>query len=574
MGRTESGTVLGTVGYMAPEQVRGEPADQRSDVFAFGSILYEMISGRRAFHALTAAETMTAILLAPIHPHSLCLNPVMSTSSSLERIVRHCIEKGPARVATSRYRTISRSTWSRCRESPRRRRRPRRFPVTRNARRLLLPAAILSILAALGAGLVVGKRLARTSPPSYQQVTYHRGVLTTARFAPDGQTIVYSASWAGEPTQVYLQRAASPDAQPVGLPDATLLAVSPQGEMALALNCRYAGRSGLCRGTLARAPLTGGAPRELLNDVQDADWTPDGSNLLIVHDAAGSSRIEFPPGKVLYETSGHVSHPRFSPKGDAIAFFDHALPGDDRGSVAVLDLAGRKRMLSTGWESVRSLAWSPSGDEIWFSASGRGPMLGLHAVSLSGRERVLALAPGAIQVHDLSRDGRALVTRDTFEFSALALAPGAARERDITWLEWSIPRDISPDGRTVLFEEQAAPVGGTYAVCLRKTDGSPPVRLGEGYAMALSPDGKWALSRLPVAKQPFTLLPTGAGEPRKILIEGFDDFRRALFTPDGREIVFPEQARPGARPVLSREHRGGKSPSVHAGGAGPLRDLP
>jgi hypothetical protein len=192
----------------------------------------------------------------------------------------------------------------------------------------------------------------------------------------------------------------------VGLPDATLLAVSPQGEMALALNCRYAGRSGLCRGTLARAPLTGGAPRELLADVQDADWTPDGSNLLIVHDAVGSSRIEFPPGKVLYETAGHVSHPRFSPKGDAIAFFDHALPGDDRGSVAVLDLAGRKRMLSTGWESVRSLAWSPSGDEIWFSASGRGPMLGLHAVSLSGRERVLALAPGAIGCATCRETGR------------------------------------------------------------------------------------------------------------------------------------------------------------------------
>jgi eukaryotic-like serine/threonine-protein kinase len=339
----------------------------------------------------------------------------------------------------------------------------------------------------------------------------------------------------------------------VGPPGASLLAVSPSGEMALALKCRFSGRTGLCKGTLARMALTGGSPREVLEDVQQADWAPDGGNLVVVRDAGGMSRIEFPPGKVLYETHGHVSYPRFSPKGDAIAFFDHDLPGDDRGSVAVLDLAGKKRTLSTGWESVHGLAWSPSGDEIWFSASSAGPMLALRAATLSGETRLLAQAPGEVRFHDVSRDGRALVGRDSFEFSTFALGPGETRERDISWLEWSVPRDLSRDGKTVLLEEQAAPVGVNYAVCLRKTDGSPLVRLGDGTAVALSPDGKWALSRLPAPKQPFVLLPTGAGEPRKIAYDGFDDFRRAVFFPDSREILFA--SRRGQEPI--RLYRGG-----------------
>jgi eukaryotic-like serine/threonine-protein kinase len=331
--------------------------------------------------------------------------------------------------------------------------------------------------------------------------------------------------------------------------------------MALALDCRPSGRTGLCRGTLARAPLTGSSPREILHDVLQADWTPDGSDLAVVLDVAGASRLEFPPGKVLYETQGHVSYPRFSPKGDLIAFFDHPLPGDDRGSLALIDLAGKRRTLTSVWESVHGLAWSPAGDEIWITASASGPMLALYGVTLSGKQRVIAQAPGAIRLQDTSREGRALVTRDSLQVSTFALAPGAARERDLSWLEWSTARYLSPDGKVLLFEEQSAPVGTNYAVCVRQTDGSPVVRLGEGQAIALSPDGKWALSRLPVAKQPYVRLPTGAGQPRPIAFDGFENYGRAVFLPDGREILF--MSRRGKEPL--RLFRG----SVEGGKARP-----
>ncbi len=554
---TEPGVVLGTLGYMSPEQVRGQTVDARSDIFSFGAVLYEMLAGRRAFTGDSAADTLSAILMT--EPPDLAAAG-RDTPPAVERIVSHCLEKNPGERFQS-ARDIAFDLESLSGISAPQAAIVAPAPGPARARRLLLAAAILSILSALGAGLLLGKRLARSSPPSYRQVTFRRGELSSARFAPDGQTIVYSAAWGGEPFQLYLKRPDSPDAQPVGPPGASLLAVSPSGEMALALNCQFAGRSGLCKGTLARAPLTGGSPREVLENVQQADWTPEGSDLVIVHDTGGVSRIEFPPGKVLYEARGHVSYPRFSPKGDAIAFFDHDLAGDDRGSVAVLDLTGKKRTLSTGWESVHGLAWSPSGDEIWFSASSSGSILALRAVTLSGKQRLIAQAPGPVRFHDVSRDGRALVERDSTQFIAFALAPGATRERDISWLEWSIPRDISPDGKTVLFEEQAAPVGRNYAVCLRKTDGSPLVRLGEGVAQTLSPDGKWALARLPAAKQPFVLLPTGAGEPRKITYEGIDDYRRAIFMPDSREIIFA--SRRGQEPV--RFFRG----SVEGGKARP-----
>ena len=430
--------------------------------------------------------------------------------------------------------------------------------------------AVLAALFGAAGGLLVGRRLRQTPPPAYQQISFNRGSISTARFAPDGQTILYSAAWGGDPLQVFLKRPESPDAVALGPPGAALLGVSPSGEAAIALGCRFAGRLALCTGTLARAPLAGGSPRAVLESVQQADWAPDGSALAVVRDQDGRNRLEFPPGRVLYETNGHISDPRFSPAGDRIAFFDHPAAGDMKGAVAVVDLSGKmKTLVPVAVRGVWSLAWSPSGKEIWFSAGKTGPAA-IYGVTLSGEERLVAQAPGHLRIHDVSRDERALVSRTLFEQSCFALAPGEAREREMTWLGWSPPRYLSEDGKTLLFDEEAMPAGANYATCLRRTDGSPVLRLGEGVAIALSPDGRWALSRLPPGDRGYTLLPTGAGEARSLVYSGVDDYRRAAFLPDGSGILFEGRRRGEPVRFFRGSLEGGAPQPVTPPAAGPF----
>ena len=341
--------------------------------------------------------------------------------------------------------------------------------------------------------------------------------------------------------QGFLKRPESPDSVPFGPPGAAVLAVSSSGEVALALDCRKT-LFRRCRGTLAKIPLAGGSPRELSENILQADWSPDGSTLAVVREVQNKNRLESPPGKVLYETTGYVSEPRFSPGGDAIAFFDHPIAGNGLGLVAVVDLSGKKRTLTAVLEAAGGIAWSPSGDEIWFSANVGDSIIAIHAVTLSGKRRLIARAPVSLRIHDVFRDGRALVSEDTVEQRIFALASGETRERDLSWLTLSIPTSLSRDGRTLLLTEQD-PV---YQACLRRTDGSPVVRLGDGLAYSLSPDGKWALVRrfpkigevAPTLPCAYVLIPTGVGEPRRIAYEGIDECSGAEFLPDGREVLF------------------------------------
>jgi Tol biopolymer transport system component len=315
-----------------------------------------------------------------------------------------------------------------------------------------------------------------------------------------------------------------------------LLAVSSSGEMALELRPKNVDFSWV--GTLAQAPLAGGAPRELLEGVQWADWSSDGKSLAIVRDYGGKNRLEFPIGKSLYETAGFISHPRVSASGDRVAFLDHPLQGDDGGSVAVVDGAGKKETLSQGWASIYGLSWAPGDREIWFTAAHSGGNRSLHAVSLAGHERLLAKAPGALTLQDVAPDGRVLLNRDQTRLGVLALAPGETKERDLSWLDWSLVRGLSADGKTLLFDESGQGGGPNYSIYVRKTDGSPAVRLGEGAAFALSPDGKGVVAQPPgpVPRQ-LVLLPTGVGEPKRLTGDAINH-NFAKFFPDGRRIVF------------------------------------
>jgi DNA-binding winged helix-turn-helix (wHTH) protein/Tol biopolymer transport system component len=404
-------------------------------------------------------------------------------------------------------------------------------------RALLILLAIVVSAVLLGLGVLLGHRTARLQPPDFQRLTVQHGTVYSARFAPDGHSVIYAASWDGAPVEIFSTDLKSTGTRKMELPATDLLAVSSSGEMAVlqAVDPRF---MLTMRGTLAQVPLTGGSPRQIAEKVEWADWAPDGKTLAIVRDMGSKRRLEFPLGHVLYETAGWIGHPRISPKGDKIAFLDHPTLDDDQGVVSFVDLAGHKTVLSTGWESEEGLAWSPDGTELWFSATEAGLERRIYAVDLSGHQRLAYRALGGVTLQDIAPDGRVLLTRDENRAGMMGLAPGATKEQDLSWLDWSLPVDLSRDGNTLLFDEQGEQSGPTYTAALRDMRGSPPIPLGEGMAGDLSPDGKWAATV--VSYTQILLLPTGAGTLKRIERGGIQQYGHQIhWMPDGKQIVFP-----------------------------------
>jgi eukaryotic-like serine/threonine-protein kinase len=531
---TTPGTLLGTVGYMAPEQVRGQSADARSDLFAVGAVLYEMLSGQRAFRGESTVETLSAILRED--PPDLSFTG-RALPPALERIVRHCLEKNPEeRFQSARDLAFDLQALSDV-SSPAT---PLHVP-SRSSRRLLTwAAAALAVVATVALGFIAGRRSAAPTIPVFHQLTFQRGRIDAARLAPDGHTIVYSARWSGSPSLVFTTRPESPESRSFDLQGAWLLAASRQGELAVLLGAHPV-RGWTTAGTLARLPLAGGAPREILEDVQWADWSPNGDDLAIVRDAEGRNRLEYPIGTVLYESDGWISHPRVSSSGDRVAFIDHPTHGDDGGNIAIVDRKGHKTLLSSGWLSASGLAWAVDGKSVWLTATRTGVGRALYAVTLSGNERVVDRVMGTMTLHDIATDGRVLMTRDAMRMRISCRPPGAVEERDLSWLDWSLARAISEDGRFILFDETGEGGGARYATYLRSTDGAPPVRLGEGAGMDLSPDGRWALNLVKDSPPGVVLLPTRAGEPRRVDV-GSLHVSAGCFSPDGTSLFLTASA--------------------------------
>jgi eukaryotic-like serine/threonine-protein kinase len=523
---TAPGLVLGTVGYMSPEQAKGELADHRADIFSFGAVLYEMLSGQRAFQGDSPVETLSAILKE--QPPDLTM-VVPGLSPGLARIVDRCLEKNRddrfQTAADLRFalESISGTSTPAIVVTP-----GKRWPWKR-----ALAAAGAAL--ALAAAFMVGAERRDGAPPRFHQLTFRRGAIQGARFTADGQTIVYAAAWEGGRTELFSTRPESPEARPLQMAGMGLFAMSAKGEMAVVLEPRGFGR---VEGTLARAPLAGGVPRQLANSVLAADWNRDGSELAIVRSGNGKSVLEFPVGTTLYDPSpGNITHIRVSPTGDAVAVIVHPVSGDTAGSVVLVDLQGRATTLSSGWNSVLGLAWAPAGDEIWFTATRSGAAQALHAVSRSGRERQLLAAPATLTLHDVAADGRVLVSRDAWGAGVMVRAPEGPSERDLSWLDGTTAWDLSTDGRTMVLEEAWEGGGAARSIYLRTTDGAPALRLGEGVPLALSPDGQWVIST-PVAATQLVLLPTGVGQSR-VLPAGpiASYFPAARFLPDGRRFL-------------------------------------
>ncbi len=569
---TSPGTVMGTVGYMSPEQVRGLPVDHRTDIFSFGVVLYEMLAGLRPFRGDSHVETMNAILKED--PPEFSASGV-TVPAALDRIVRRCLEKNADERFYSAHdlglalESISGSSASgqsaasmAVGASPSARRR---------ATPWLLAAAGAAAIAA--AAFFAGHRLAgpaASEAPAYHRLTFRRGTIFSARYAGDGKTIVYSARWDDEPRRLYSTREESPDSLALAFPDADVTSISASGELALIMNRRQL-RAYAQVGTLARASLSGGAAREVLDDVQDADWLPDGSGFAAARYVDGRYRLEFPVGTTVYETGGYISDVRVSPDGALVAFFDHAFMGDDRGSVAVVDRAGKKRTLTDEFSSAQGLAWTKDGREIWFTGADRGGARALHVVTPAGKLRTVARAPGSLHLGDVGADGSVLFWQENSRTGITGRARGESANRDLSWFDWSTNPRISDDGKTLIFTEEGDGGGPEYSVYLRTMDGGPPVRLGSGLGTAVSPDGKWVLTvRLNPAPAQFVLLPTGAGEAKVVTNDGLAH-GMGTFSADGTHIIFSAFA-PDRQPrVYLQDLAGGDpKPLTPEGVVGPL----
>jgi eukaryotic-like serine/threonine-protein kinase len=414
------------------------------------------------------------------------------------------------------------------------------------SRRSLFALGTLLGLACLLLGWVWLRHDVRAHEPDFQRLSFGRGMIRSARFAPDGQSIVYSAAWDGKPSQLFWTKAGSIESRPLGV-EAEILAISPSGEMAVLLN-QHIGII-TSRGTLAMMSLTDGAPRKLLDNVQDADWSPDGSKLAVVH-YIGSERcaLEFPPGKILYETTSGswLSHPRVSPRGDQIAVLEHPVPNDDGGLLEIIDLAGNKKILSPEFPSIEGLAWDTTGTALWFSGNEPGPYgpRALFQTTITGHQRLVRREPSNLTLRDASRTGHLILTRDTLRSEVFGRIHSEIMERELGWLDNSTAYDVSRDGSVIALSVQGEASETGYAAYLRATDGSPAVRLGEGIPLQFSPDGKWILTKtLPSPTPQLSLLPTGSGQPVTLPPDSIAH-HFAVLLPDEKRILF-EGSQPG-----------------------------
>ena len=538
---TTPGQVMGTIGYMSPEQVRAQPTDHRTDIFAFGSILYEMLTGKRAFKRDSSVETMNAILKEePEELHG----AIPGITPGLDRVVRHCLEKNPAQ----RFQSASDIAFDLESLSSQSGTGSRLNAVIEERRSYWKPAVGVLIAALALAGVYYAASRNRAAPvaPRFHQLTFQRGTIYGAKFAPDGESILFSAAWNGAPKpQVYTTRTDALMSRPIDIKDSSVLSVSSKGEMAILQN-RNA--DAFPRGMLSVVPLTGGAPRDLLADVVSASWGPSGESLAAAHVLGVENRLEYPIGKTIWSTdTGSISDVSVSPDGKRIAYFDHPNAGDTRGFVAVVDQSGNAKRLTHEWSDLTGLAWARSGDEIWFTGSDAGINSALYAVNLNGQLRDLLHIPGRLHLFDISKAGQVLITNEASRLETYGRHVGQDKDVDLSWFDWTIGRSISRDGQWIVLEEDGEGGGPDYTVFLRKTDGSPAIRLGTGMGLDISPDGKWVASTSVKQPAPTVLLPTGAGQPITLADGQLFHSQLLNFLPDGKGVIMAA-AEPGKAP--------------------------
>jgi hypothetical protein len=535
--KTGAGVVMGTVGYMAPEQVRGLAADHRSDIFSFGCILYEMLSGRRAFHGNSAVDTMSAILKED--PPDLSVGN-QSISPGLERIVRHCLEKNPEQRFHSAH-DLAFDLENLADPSGVSGAGLRALPPSVRSRTWMWVLGSAVLAAALTALLLPARN---QSTYEVTRLTFRLGVIRPGRFAPDGQTIVYSASWGGRPFELFAMAADGTNSRALGILGAALLSVSSRGDVAVLrggedpIEFTY---------TLAVVPLSGGAPRDLMENVRDADWGPDGREMAVVHRVRSVKDVlDYPIGTTIYESSMWLYSPRVSPDGERVAVFESSAA---KSSLIAIDRKGRKQVFATGLRAGHPiLAWSPDGREIWLSYfMGADPLVRTYAVDARGKVRPLFQDPSLTSLLDVSQDGRALFKRDIQRTLTRIKAPGEKFERDFSWLDRTQVTDLSVDGKTLVFGEDGEGVGNRPQTFMVDSSGGLPKNLGPGLPATLSTDGVWAFGTTSDIPKKGILFPTGVGQPRILQVPGLAAVLYGKVLPGGKQVLAvgrePEQTR-------------------------------
>ncbi len=537
---TVAGTVVGTMQYMSPEQIQGKEADARSDIFAFGAMLYEMATGKRPFEGKSQISLASAILEKDPEPLR-TLKPL--TPAVFERVVSTCLAKNPDDRFQNAHDVRLELEWI-AKDLPQlTAQRP--APVAKPLFKILPWAVTAAVLLLALGGLFLARR--EKPAPHYLNVSHREGTLTGARFSHDGQTILYSGRWEGEPMQISVARVGSPESRPLGISSAEVASISSSDELAVFLGCEenfYLN----CGGTLATVSLAGGSPRTLAEHVAQADWHPDGKRLVITVTSPDGPRLEFPPGHVLYQQkAGWFGHARFSPDGSMIAFENHSIAGNDDGAIELLDLNGKHTVLFQS-ASLEGLAWSADGKELWFAATKTGGWADtIYAMRPGGKERVVLTLP-SVRLYDISKDGRVLLSHETWLRQLIGFFPGDKAEHPYSWLDASFPTALSADGRFMSFYEggEVYYLENDFLAYYRPTDGSPAVRLGVG-TPAISPDGKWVLlgSNHNSPKRPLQLQPLGPGQPRDLPTPGLEAFDRIGWSDDSLQIVYEAQTSQG-----------------------------
>jgi predicted Ser/Thr protein kinase len=548
---TTPGMVVGTASYMSPEQTRGLPLDRRSDIFSFGVVLFEMLSGKLPFEAETAFETMTAIL----HREAPDLRDVVpSLPPILYRVVTHCLEKSPdARFQSAQDLVFDLENCSEIAfgasgvvlAAPPRTKRPSMRTIAAAVGLVLIFAAALTYWTT---------RLPAAPETSFRRLTFRPGLIPSARFTPDGESVVYSESWKGQPLRVHVLRTDQPESQALAIPNADLAAISRTGDMAVLLNARSYDWTG--GGTLAVVPVLGGTPRQVVDRVMLADWLPDGQMAVWRTTEKGEQQLEFPLGKVLYTSPNIVFALRVSPKGDQVAL--NVRTDGQKSDVVLIGLDGSRRTLASAVGFARGMAWTPDGKEIWFTSSGSNMQEAptLFAVDMQGRQRMVMRAPGWPWLHDIARDGKVLMALVSSQGGIIVQSANGEKGRDLSWLDASILADVSSDGKYVLFTESNEGVAYKSTVYMRATDDSAAVRLGEGIALGFSPRNDLVLAlRAGEKRRELLLLQTGAGKVEVLPNDLYCLW--AGWLPDGRILI---NAQTAEGPRMFVQARDGKPP--------------
>ncbi|HZJ01354.1 MAG TPA: protein kinase [Gemmatimonadaceae bacterium] len=532
---TETGMSLGTPTYMSPEQAMGSrEVDARTDIYSLGCVLYEMLTGEPPFVGPTAQSIVAKVITESPKSvtgqrHTVPPHVDDAIQTALEKLPADRFESaGAFAEALRNERPSARAVAHRSSHSTR----------WSRSRALLWGGAALAAVVLGIAAYQAGRRSSSSgasSALSMEQKTYRYQTIFVARYTSSGDGVVYSAAETGSIPTIYSLTPAYPLPRPLGDSGIHLLSVSSKDELAVLVGESWSHHR-VFTGTLARMPMGGGAPRELLTSVRDADWSPDGSQLTVVHEVNGKDQLEYPIGTVIYETEGYLSDVRMSHDGQRIAFLEHPQRGDDRGMVATVDLRGAHRLLTPQYLSLEGLAWTPEG-RLVFSASTNGGIMTLSEVTVDGKIKPGVPGVGNAIIHDIGRDGRRLIVRDDYFKRIWVKRAADSALRDLSWLDISFFPLLSSDGSILVYGDGSSAAGENYATMLRRTDGSAAVRLGEGSDLAISPDKQWVMSVLPTAPMQLMIYPTGAGSSRRLDKGEFASIDYASFLGDGKEIV-------------------------------------